>query len=215
MSGVLVGLKSGSVRQIFVNNPFPMELIHAQSAIRCLDISSSRKKIAIVDDSSNCYVYDVDSKELLFREPNADSVAWNTEMEDMLCFSGNGMLSIKTGSYPTHHQKLKGFVVGFHGSKIFCLHNLQMSPIDGKIFFLIFFLKSFQHIHSCGKETCTLLKLNLYIFPPIAWLAFFALFLMYSLTYSKFNSLISTSQFHNLLRCIVIWKIVILTNRTK
>ena len=128
--GVLVGLKSGSVRQIFVDNPFPMELICAQSSIRCLDISSSRKKIAIVDDSSNCYVYDIDSKELLFREPNADSVAWNTEMEDMLCFSGNGMLSIKTGSYPTHHQKLKGFVVGFNGSKIFCLHNLTMSPID-------------------------------------------------------------------------------------
>ena len=92
-----VGLKSGSVRQIFVDNPFPNELIHAQSAVRCLDISSSRKKIAIVDDSSNCLVYDIDSKELLLREPNADSVAWNTEMEDMLCFSGNGMLSIKTG----------------------------------------------------------------------------------------------------------------------
>ena len=128
--GVLVGLKSGSVRQIFVDNPFPMELIHANCAVRCLDMSASRKKIAIVDDQSNCLVYDVDSKELLFREPNADSVAWNTEMEDMLCFSGNGMLSIKTGSYPTHHQKLKGFVVGFNGSKIFCLHNLAMSPID-------------------------------------------------------------------------------------
>jgi intraflagellar transport protein 122 len=64
------------------------------------------------------------------REPNADSVAWNTEMEDMLCFSGNGMLSIKTGNYPTHHQKLKGSVVGFNGAKIFCMHNLTMSPID-------------------------------------------------------------------------------------
>ena len=128
--GVLVGLKSGSVRQIFVNNPFPNELIHAQSAVRCLDISSSRKKLAIVDDSNNCLVYDIDSKELLLREPNADSVAWNTEMEDMLCFSGNGMLSIKTGNYPTHHQKLKGSVVGFNGAKIFCMHNLTMSPID-------------------------------------------------------------------------------------
>jgi intraflagellar transport protein 122 len=95
-----------------------------------LDISSSRKKLAIVDDSNNCLVYDIDSKELLLREPNADSVAWNTEMEDMLCFSGNGMLSIKTGNYPTHHQKLKGSVVGFNGAKIFCMHNLTMSPID-------------------------------------------------------------------------------------
>ena len=173
MSGVLVGLKSGSVRQIFVNNPFPMELIHAQSAIRCLDISSSRKKIAIVDDSSNCYVYDVDSKELLFREPNADSVAWNTEMEDMLCFSGNGMLSIKTGSYPTHHQKLKGFVVGFHGSKIFCLHNLQMSPIDGKIFFFDLFFEIFSTYTFVWERNLYFVEIESLYFPPDCMACFF------------------------------------------
>ena len=27
--------------------------------------------------------------------------------------SGNGMLSIKTGDFPLHQQKLQGFVVGF------------------------------------------------------------------------------------------------------
>jgi len=47
------------------------------------------------------------------QEKNANSVAWNTEFEDMFCFSGNGMLSIKTGGFPLHQQKLQGFVVGF------------------------------------------------------------------------------------------------------
>ena len=48
----------------------------------------------------------------------------------MLCFSGSGMLSIKTGDFPLHQQKLQGFVVGFKGSKIFCLHYISMQTID-------------------------------------------------------------------------------------
>ena len=38
-------------------------------------------------------------------------VAWNTEMEDMLAYSGNQTLCIKTGEFPPHVQKLQGFVV--------------------------------------------------------------------------------------------------------
>ena len=57
---------------------------------------------------------------------SANSVAWNADMEDMFCFSGNGMLSIKPGDLPLHQQKLQGFVVGFKGSKIFCLHYVCM-----------------------------------------------------------------------------------------
>ena len=48
----------------------------------------------------------------------------------MLCFSGNGLLNIKTGNFPVHQQKLQGFVVGFKGSKIFCLHFVAMHTID-------------------------------------------------------------------------------------
>lgn len=38
--GLLVGLKDGSVWQIFINNPFPIPLIHQSHAISCLDISA-------------------------------------------------------------------------------------------------------------------------------------------------------------------------------
>lgn len=128
--GLLVGLKSGSVLKIFVDNPFPIQLIQQRTSIRCLDLSASRRKLAVVDENAMCLVYDLNTKDLLFEEPNANSVAWNTEMEDMLCFSGSGMLSIKTGNFPIHQQKLQGFVVGFHGSKIFCLHYVAMQTID-------------------------------------------------------------------------------------
>ncbi|KAK3103245.1 hypothetical protein FSP39_017787 [Pinctada imbricata] len=128
--GLLVGLKNGQIMKIFVDNAFPIQLLKQNTSVRCLDMSASRTKLAVVDEHSTCLVYDINSKDLLFQEPNANSVAWNTHYEDMLCFSGNGLLNIKASNFPVHQQKLQGFVVGFSGSKIFCLHVYSMSSVD-------------------------------------------------------------------------------------
>ncbi|KAJ3403303.1 hypothetical protein HDV05_007909, partial [Chytridiales sp. JEL 0842] len=128
--GLLVGLKSGQIFQIHIDNPFPIPLITQPTAVRCLDLSVSRTKLAVVDEHNTCLVYDLRTKELIFQEPNANSVAWNTELEDMLCYSGNGILNIKAGNFPSHQQKMQGFVVGFKGSRIFCLHVYTMSTVD-------------------------------------------------------------------------------------
>jgi len=48
-----------------------------------------------------------DITDKMFQEPNADSVSWNTEHEDMLCFSGRGFLNIKAGNFPVHQQKFQ------------------------------------------------------------------------------------------------------------
>ncbi len=128
--GLLLGLKNGQILKIFIDNPFPVNLLSINSAIRCLDLSAARRRIAIVDEHSTCQVYDLKSKELLYQEPNANSVAWNAQFEDMLCYSGNNTLSIKASDFPAHQQKMMGFVVGFSGSKIFCLHVYSMTSID-------------------------------------------------------------------------------------
>nr|XP_033484613.1 intraflagellar transport protein 122 homolog isoform X1 [Epinephelus lanceolatus] len=128
--GLLVGLKNGSILKIFVDNPFPITLLKLSTSVRCLDMSASRKKLAVVDEHNALLVYDINSKELLFKEPNANSVAWNTQCEDMLCFSGNGYLNIKASDFPVHQQKMQGFVVGYNGSKIFCLHVYSMSAVE-------------------------------------------------------------------------------------
>jgi len=128
--GLLVGLKSGLILKIFIDNQFPIQLVKHSTSIRCLDLSASRSRLAVVDENTSVLVYDLNTKELVYEDKNANSVAWNTEMEEMFCFSGNGMLSIKTGSFPIHQQKLQGFVVGFKGSKIFCLHYVCMQTID-------------------------------------------------------------------------------------
>uniref|UniRef100_A0A4X2L4L1 Intraflagellar transport protein 122 homolog n=1 Tax=Vombatus ursinus TaxID=29139 RepID=A0A4X2L4L1_VOMUR len=128
--GLLVGLKNGQILKIFVDNLFAIVLLKQATAVRCLDMSASRNKLAVVDENDTCLVYDIHTKELLFQEPNANSVAWNTQCEDMLCFSGGGYLNIKASNFPVHQQKLQGFVVGYNGSKIFCLHVFSMSAVE-------------------------------------------------------------------------------------
>eukprot|EP00658_Telonema_sp_P-2_P030761 TRINITY_DN23172_c0_g1_i6.p1 TRINITY_DN23172_c0_g1~~TRINITY_DN23172_c0_g1_i6.p1 ORF type:complete len:927 (-),score=291.38 TRINITY_DN23172_c0_g1_i6:285-2963(-) len=137
--GLIVGLKSGLVLKIFLNNPFPIPLVRHKASVRCLDLSMDRSKLSVVDELANCVVYDLSGHGLagqaldrvpLWSEPNANSVAWNIEMPDMLCFSGNSTLAIKTADFPIHQQKLQGFVVGFKGSKVFCLHYQYMQTID-------------------------------------------------------------------------------------
>ncbi|TPX34245.1 hypothetical protein SmJEL517_g03062 [Synchytrium microbalum] len=128
--GLLVGLKSGQVLRIFTDNPFPIPIAKVSSSVRCLDLSMNRNKVAIVDEQNVVSVYDIKTQELLFQEPNGNSVAWNSEMEDMLCYSGNGLVHIKSGNFPAHQQKLQGFVVGFKGSRIFCLNVYAMTTVD-------------------------------------------------------------------------------------
>ncbi|KAI1301651.1 Intraflagellar transport protein -like protein [Halotydeus destructor] len=122
--GLLLGLKSGQIVHIFIDNPFPVPVIQITSAIRCLDLSTRRTKLAIVDDKGSLSVYSMKTKELLYQESNANSVAWNSQFEEMLAFTGSGSLSVKAANFGAYHQQMQGYIVGFCGPKIFCLqHN--------------------------------------------------------------------------------------------
>ncbi|XP_014246043.1 intraflagellar transport protein 122 homolog [Cimex lectularius] len=128
--GLLVGLANGQVLKVYLDNAFPVELIKIDSPVKCLDMSPSRRKLAIVNDKDQCLVYAIPSGQLLFQEPNAKFVAWNTSCEDMICYSGNNVLNIKADNFPEHQLKYQGFVVGFCSSKIFCFHQNVMSTIE-------------------------------------------------------------------------------------
>ena len=41
----------------------------------------SRCKLAVVDENAILMVYDLNTKQLLYQEPNANSVAWNDQYE--------------------------------------------------------------------------------------------------------------------------------------
>ena len=65
-------MKNGQVLKIYLDNPFPVQLMSINSAIRCLDLSASKGKLAIVDENSTCQIFDINTKKLLYQEPNAN-----------------------------------------------------------------------------------------------------------------------------------------------
>lgn len=98
--------------------------------VRCLDLSQRKEKLAVVDETGLCQIFNAKTGELFFQETNANSVAFNNLYEDMLAFSGNNTLSIKVMDFPAHTQKLNGFVVGLMGSKVFCLNGSNMNTLE-------------------------------------------------------------------------------------
>ena len=127
---LLVGLSNGVVVRTFLDNAFPIPIIKQTTAIALVDISADKQKIVVIDDFQSMFVYDIKSKELLFQEVKIMSAAWNLEMEDMLAYTSKDTLYIKTREMPASSQRLPGQVVGFKGSKIFCLSDTAMNTID-------------------------------------------------------------------------------------
>ena len=41
---LLVGMKSGAISKIFIDNPFPVPLLELSSPLRCLDLSLNRSE---------------------------------------------------------------------------------------------------------------------------------------------------------------------------
>lgn len=59
---LLVGLKSGAVVKVFIDNPFPIPLVGHGAGVRCLDVSAARGHLAVVDEHGKLSVYDLNSK---------------------------------------------------------------------------------------------------------------------------------------------------------
>ena len=128
---VIVALRNGEVFKIFLDNPFPVQLIKIPSPVRCVDISCDKTRLAVVDDHLNLFVYKIESKDVIFQDTQVTSVAFNSELDDVLAFSKeDNILHIKTGDFPAVTQKLIGIIVGFKNSKVFVLQGTSMNVID-------------------------------------------------------------------------------------
>lgn len=128
--GLLVALKNGSVYKIYVDNPFPGLVLRHTSAVRSVDLSLNRQRLAMVDEHYGLHVVDLDTKDTVYQADNVVTVAWNSQAEDVLAYSGTNELHIKTGSFPVASQRLQGVVVGFHGSKVFSLQRTVIQTVD-------------------------------------------------------------------------------------
>ncbi|XP_053684288.1 intraflagellar transport protein 122 homolog [Sabethes cyaneus] len=129
--GLLLGLKSGQVWRIFLDNSLPILVTTVLSSVRCLDLNATRTKLAVVDDAGRLVVRDLISDTMLYQDSNVNSVAWNTHLESMLCYSHTtGGLSVRVGALPPRSpQTMLGVVVGLCGATAFCLRGNVMSNV--------------------------------------------------------------------------------------
>ncbi|VDQ10671.1 unnamed protein product [Trichobilharzia regenti] len=84
-----------------------MILTKLMNGISSVDISRNRDKLAALDDNGTMSVFSLDTKEMLFQEPNVRSMVWSTTNNDLLAYSGNNLLFIKNGQFPSHSQYTK------------------------------------------------------------------------------------------------------------
>lgn len=129
--GLLLGLKSGQVWRIFLDHPLPILVTTVLSSVRCLDLNSTRTKLAVVDDACRMVVRDLVNDTMLYQDSGVNSVAWNTHLSSMLCYSHTtGGLSVRVGSLPPRApQSMLGVVVGVCSSIAFCLRGNTMHNV--------------------------------------------------------------------------------------
>ena len=74
---------------------------------------------------------DIPSKSIVFKDEKAKAAAFNTEIEDLICYCYEGTVFVKTSSFPAILEKISGVVVGFKGTKVFLLQaSNSITSID-------------------------------------------------------------------------------------
>lgn len=68
--GLMLGLKNGQVCRIFLDNPLPIMITTVLSSVRCLDLNSTRTKLAVVDDAGRLVVRDLVNDTMLYQVRN-------------------------------------------------------------------------------------------------------------------------------------------------
>ncbi|KAK0080536.1 hypothetical protein PV325_013799 [Microctonus aethiopoides] len=127
---LIVGLKSGQVMKIYLDNPFPANLAKVDGPVRCLDISSLKEKLAVVSENGILTVFNLYTDTKVDEFYDVTSVSFNRAFEDMMCFSGQDYLAVKVAEFPEYKQKFCGFVVGHNGPNLYCINGTNIVTVE-------------------------------------------------------------------------------------
>uniref|UniRef100_A0A5K3FDK2 WD_REPEATS_REGION domain-containing protein n=2 Tax=Mesocestoides corti TaxID=53468 RepID=A0A5K3FDK2_MESCO len=125
-----IGTTNGQVFKLNLNSAFPILLTKIDTKVSFIDLSSDRDKIAVIDCNNTLTVHSLQTKEILLREANITSAAWNQVINDLLCYTSKDTLHIVTVDYTCHQQPIEGVVVGFNGSSVYCLSSQFVRRIE-------------------------------------------------------------------------------------
>jgi intraflagellar transport protein 122 len=135
---LILGLENGVICKVFLDNPFPVELTKRQNNVSIItaDMSLYRNKLAVVDSNNVLTIILLATQEVLFTCNNVFSVCFNTEVDDMLCYTGDTSISVvsalgnslrvidgKPLQPMPQEQHIAGLAIGFQGQKIFCVYR--------------------------------------------------------------------------------------------
>ena len=122
---LICGVATGEVFIINIDNQFPILIYNQEIPLKILDISCDRKSLAMIDDNNDLTIINIKSKEIILKEVKAKSVAFNTEIEDLVSYWYDGNVYLKTGEFPPTVEKMNGLIVGYVCTKVFLLqgHN--------------------------------------------------------------------------------------------
>ncbi len=129
--GVLCGLRSGEVFIIYIDNQFPVLIYTHEIPIRSLDINYTRKKLAVIDDNFDLTMVDLVNKSVMWKGEKAKSIAFNSDIDNMISFWYEGNVFIKTSDFDPICEKMTGVIIGFRGTKVFMLQSYNnVSVLD-------------------------------------------------------------------------------------
>jgi intraflagellar transport protein 122 len=151
--GVVMGLASGSILKLYIDNPFPIELTKRSKGVVKLDVNVYRTMLVVIDAENTMTVLDLSTQETLFNIQGVVASSFNNEVEDLLCFTNqNNLISVVSGLVPLaqavkrnsssglgggnrfmpeiQELHLSGTALGFRGQKIFSLNKSGLAGID-------------------------------------------------------------------------------------
>ena len=131
--GMLCGTKSGEVYIIYLDNQFPINIYSHDIPIKSLDINYSRTQLGIIDENYELTVVDLGDKSILYKGDKAKSLAFNSDIENMISYWYEGNVYIKTSDFPPIQEKMSGVIIGFRGTKVFILqafNNINVLDIS-------------------------------------------------------------------------------------
>lgn len=141
---ILIGLESGNLLKLFIDNPFPIELSKFSHPVIACDLNFDRSLVACIDSSKTLFVLNTKSQDILFTMNGVQSVCFNSELSNMLCYSSDKTIFVIAGigdlksegndnslvKVEPQELFISGKVIGFQGQRIYCLQNGLIASID-------------------------------------------------------------------------------------
>lgn len=129
---VLVGLKSGQCVKLFVDNPFPIQMVKIAAPVHSLNMNCLRTKLAVVDENNNLTVFNLANKNVVeYTEPDVNAALFDSNNADIIAYSTTkGMINVKTEQLPPFQQPIRGHLIAIEGGQMFLLHGTRVMSVD-------------------------------------------------------------------------------------